>query len=293
MRIGEIYRQSPCGVSIEIFPPRSPDGDKGLLRTLGRLAPYRPAFISCTYGAGGTTRTRTIDWCVEIQKRFGLTATAHFTCVEATREQMEAWLDQATQSGIGNIMALRGDPPDGRKTFEPAPGGFRYANELVAFLRKRHPEIGIGVAGYPEKHQEAPDPQADLEHLKKKVEAGADAVFTQLFYENRSFFEFQDRYRKLDIRVPLIPGIMPITEFARIQRITSLCGATIPVDLATRLEAVREDAHAQFEIGVEHAVKQCRELVEAGVPGIHFYVLNRSKACEIILDALGLTPARV
>jgi methylenetetrahydrofolate reductase (NADPH) len=293
MRIGEIYRQGRCGVSIEIFPPKTPDGDEGLLRTLGRLAPYRPAFISCTYGAGGTTRSRTIDWCVEIQKRFGLTATSHFTCVEATREQMEEWLDQATQSGIGNIMALRGDPPDGRKTFEPVPGGFRYANELVAFLRKRHPEIGIGVAGYPEKHQEAPDPQADLEHLKLKVEAGADAVFTQLFYENRSFFDFQDRYRKLGIQVPLIPGIMPITEFARIQRITSLCGATMPVDLAARLEAVRDDAHAQFEIGVEHAVNQCRELVEAGVPGIHFYVLNRSKACEIILDALGLAPAQV
>ena len=172
-------------------------------------------------------------------------------------------------------------------------GGFRYASELVAFLRQRHPEIGIGVAGYPEKHQEAPDPQADLEHLKRKVEAGADAVFTQLFYENRSFFDFRDRYRKLGIQVPLIPGIMPITEFARIKRITSLCGAKIPVDLAARLEAVRDDPQAQFEIGVEHAVKQCRELVEAGVPGIHFYVLNRSKACEIILDALGLAPAEV
>jgi methylenetetrahydrofolate reductase (NADPH) len=293
MRIGEIYGDGRCGVSIEIFPPRSPDGDEGLLRTLGRLAPYRPVFVSCTYGAGGSTRTRTVDWCVEIQKRFGLTATAHFTCVDTNRSQIEEWLDLATQSGIGNIMALRGDPPDGRKVFEPSVGGFRYATELVGFLRQRHPEIGIGVAGYPEKHPESPDPQADLEQLKRKVEAGADAVFTQLFYVNSSFLDFRDRYRKLGIRVPLIPGIMPITEFARIKRITSLCGATIPTDLAARLEAVKDDPQAQFEIGVDHAVTQCRELVEAGVPGIHFYVLNRSKACEIILDALGLAPASV
>jgi methylenetetrahydrofolate reductase (NADPH) len=293
MRIGEIYRDGGCGVSFEIFPPKTPDGDEGLLRTLGRLAPYRPAFISCTYGAGGTTRTRTVDWCVDIQKNFGLTATAHFTCVEANRTQIEEWLDLATQSGISNIMALRGDPPDGRKVFEPAPGGFRYACELVKFLRQRHPQIGIGVAGYPEKHPETPDPQSDLEHLKQKVEAGADAVFTQLFYINQRFFDFRDRYQRLGIKVPLIPGIMPITEFARIKRITSMCGATIPTDLAARLEAVQDDSQAQFEIGVEHAVAQCRELVESGVPGIHFYVLNRSKACEIILDALGLTPASV
>lgn len=293
MRIGEMYRDGRCGVSFEIFPPKSPDGDEGLLRTLGRLASYRPVFVSCTYGAGGTTRTRTVDWCVEIQQRFGLTATAHFTCVDADRSQIEEWLDLASKSGIGNIMALRGDPPDGRKVFEPTVGGFRYACELVAFLRQRHPQIGIGVAGYPEKHQEAPDPQTDLERLKGKVEAGADAVFTQLFYVNRSFFDFRDRYRRLGIQVPLIPGIMPITEFARIKRITSLCGAAIPTDLAARLEAVRDDPQAQFEIGVDHAVTQCRELVEAGVPGIHFYVLNRSKACEIILDALGLAPAGV
>jgi methylenetetrahydrofolate reductase (NADPH) len=288
MRIGEMYRDGERGVSIEIFPPKSPDGDEGLLRTLERLAPYRPVFVSCTYGAGGTTRGRTLDWCVQIQKRFSLTATAHFTCVDADRSQIEEWLDLATTSGIGNIMALRGDPPDGRKVFEPTVGGFRHARELVDLIRRRHPKIGIGVAGYPEKHQEAPDPQADLEHLKSKVEAGADAVFTQLFYVNRSFFDFRDRYMRLGIQVPLIPGIMPITEFARIKRITSLCGAAIPADLAARLEAAKDDLQAQFEIGVEHAITQCRELIAAGVPGIHFYVLNRSKACEIILDALGL-----
>jgi methylenetetrahydrofolate reductase (NADPH) len=293
MRIPHMYGRDGCGVSIEIFPPKSPDGDEGLLRALARLAPYRPVFVSCTYGAGGSTRTRTIDWCLEIQKRFGVTATAHFTCVGSSRPEIEEWLDLATNSGIENIMALRGDPPDGQKVFAPVAGGFRNACELVGLIREKYPHFGVGVAGYPEKHQEAPDARTDLENLKRKVEAGGHAVYTQLFYVNQSFFDFQDRYERVGITVPLIPGIMPITEFARIKRITALCGATIPRDLATRLEAAKDDAEAQFEIGVEHAVTQCRELVAAGVPGIHFYVLNRSKACETILDALGLAPAGV
>jgi methylenetetrahydrofolate reductase (NADPH) len=292
MRIAEMYRDGRCGVSIEIFPPKSADGDQGLLLALQRLAPYRPVFISCTYGAGGSTRTRTIEWCVEIQQRFGLTATAHFTCVGTTREQAVEWLDLVIRSGIGNVMALRGDPPQGQTTFEPAAGGLRYGRDLVTVIRERHPDLGVGVAGYPEKHQEAPDAQTDLDNLKRKVDAGADAVYTQLFYVNQRFFDFRERYDRAGIRVPLIPGIMPITEFARIKRITSLCGAAIPAELAGRLEASQDDPKAQFEIGVEHAVAQCRELLEGGVPGIHFYVLNRSKACERILDALGLAPTR-
>jgi methylenetetrahydrofolate reductase (NADPH) len=292
MRIRDIYQGGRCGVSFEIFPPKSADGDESLLRALERLAPYAPAFISCTYGAGGTTRTRTIDWCATIQTRFGLTATAHFTCLGGSIQEIEEWLDQATASKIGNIMALRGDPPAGEAVFRPAPGGLRYANELVTLIRRRHPEIGIGVAGYPEKHQECPDCQTDLDNLKRKVEAGADAVFTQLFYSNDSFFDFRERYQRLGIKVPLIPGIMPITEFSRIKRITSMCGASIPTQLSTRLEAAQDDTQAQFEIGVGHAVRQCDELLRAGVPGIHFYVLNRSKACETILDELGMAPTR-
>jgi methylenetetrahydrofolate reductase (NADPH) len=293
MRIAEIYGDGRCGVSIEIFPPKSAEGDDGLLRTLGRLAPYQPAFVSCTYGAGGTTRTRTVDWCVEIQKQFRLTATAHFTCVGTTREQIEEWLDHTTNSGIRNIMALRGDPPAGQSVFQPIAGGLRYAAELVELVRQRHPNVGIGVAGYPEKHPEAGDAQADLLNLKRKVEAGADAVFTQLFYVNRNFFQFRDRYERIGIKAPLVPGIMPITEFARIKRISSLCGATIPLELASRLEAAQDDPQAQFEIGVDHAITQCQELMTAGAPGIHFYVLNRSKACEVILDALGFAAPRV
>jgi methylenetetrahydrofolate reductase (NADPH) len=284
-----MYGAGRLGLSFEIFPPKSEDGDDALARTLGRLASYRPAFISCTYGAGGSTRTRTIDWCVRIQEEFHQTATAHFTCVGSTRAELLEWLGLARQKGIGNIMALRGDPPDGQNSFQPVPGGLRNANELVALIRETDPEMGIGVAGYPEKHIEALDPQTDLDNLKRKVDAGADAVFTQLFYENENFLRFRDRYQKAGISVPLIPGIMPITEFARIRRITSMCAAYFPPELSARLEAVQNDVQAQFEIGVEHAVGQCRALIDSGAPGIHFYVLNKSKACERILGALGMS----
>jgi len=293
MRIRDIYGTGRFGLSIEIFPPKTPDGDQALSKTLERLAAFRPAFISCTYGAGGSTRTRTIDWCVSIQKELGVTATAHFTCVGSTRGELIEWLELARRSGIRNIMALRGDPPEGQANFKPVEGGLSHANELVALIRSIADDMGIGVAGYPEKHVEAPDEQTDLDNLKRKVDAGADAVFTQLFYENANFLRFRERYARAGIGVPLIPGIMPITEFARIRRITSMCGAHFPPELAARLEAVQDDSQAQFEIGVDHAVDQCRELIAGGVPGIHFYVLNRSKACERILGALGMNPAPV
>jgi methylenetetrahydrofolate reductase (NADPH) len=291
MRIGEIYGDGKFGLSIEIFPPKTEDGDQSLLATLERLAGYAPAFFSCTYGAGGSTRDRTIHWCRTIQERFDTTATAHFTCVGSTREELLDWLSRAEAAGIGNIMALRGDPPQGQSEFQAVRGGLKYANELVCLIREHHPDMGIGVAGYPEKHQECCDPKTDLENLKRKVGCGADAVFTQLFYENRNFFEFRDRYEAAGLRVPLVAGIMPITEYARIQRITQMCGAVFPPKLAAKLEAVQDDKEAQFEIGVEHAIRQCEELMRKGVPGLHFYVLNKPQACERILDALGLKPA--
>lgn len=288
MRIGDIYRENGFGLSMEVFPPKTPAGDATLHHTLERLAVYRPAFISCTYGAGGSTRDRTIDWCVDVQQRLTMTATAHLTCVNSSRNEMIEWLALAHGRGIRNIMALRGDPPQGQQSFQPVEGGLWHANELVALIREQLPDVGIGVAGYPEKHPEAPDPAADLENLKRKVEAGADAVFTQLFYVNDNFFDFRDRFEQAGIGAPLIPGIMPITEFARIKRITSLCGAAIPNDLADRLEAAQDDKPAQFTIGVEHAIHQCRQLIDRGAPGIHFYVLNRSRACEEILNDLDI-----
>ncbi len=291
MRIGEIYHDGEFGLSVEIFPPKTAAGDDSLFRTLDRLADYRPAFVSCTYGAGGSTRNRTVELCVEIQKRYDLTATTHFTCVGATRDEMLEWLSFADTSGIQNIMALRGDPPEGMDSFQQVDGGLQHANELVGLIREHYPQFGIGVAGYPEVHPEAADAQSDLDNLKRKVDAGADAVFTQLFYANENFFEFRERYEQAGIRVPLVPGIMPITEFARIKRITSMCGAVFPVELAGRLEAVQDDKEAQFEIGVEHAIEQCRQLIDRGVPGIHFYVLNRSQACQRILNALDMNPS--
>lgn len=286
MRIGDVYKTRDFGLSIEIFPPKTEAGDTALFETLRRAAAYQPAFISCTYGAGGSTRDRTMEICDRIQSEYKLTATSHFTCVGSTREELIDWLQMAAARGIHNIMALRGDPPVGEANFKAVVGGLQNANELVTLIREHFPNFGIGVAGYPEKHPEASDLEADLVNLKRKVDAGADAVFTQLFYVNDHFFRFRDRCEQLGIRCPIIPGIMPITEFARIKRITSLCKSEFPTALAERLERVQDNAAAQFEIGVEYAIEQCRQLMASGIPGIHFYVLNRMDACSQILDAL-------
>ncbi|QDT30739.1 5,10-methylenetetrahydrofolate reductase [Gimesia panareensis] len=287
MRISEIYRSGTFGLSVEIFPPKSESGDAELFRTLEDLIRYQPAFVSCTYGAGGSTSKRTIELCDIIQKQLQTTATAHFTCVGSTREQLLAWLQEAADVGITNIMALRGDPPKGAETFVPADGGLKYASELVTLIRENFPDMGIGVAGYPEVHPEALTPQADLENLKRKIDAGGDAVYTQLFFNNEHFYRFRERCGQAGIDCPIIPGIMPITEFRRIQRIMSMCSSEFPADLVNRLEAAQDDLDDQFEIGVEYAINQCQELIDSGVPGMHFYVLNRSQACKRIFDALG------
>ncbi len=288
MRISECYAGGRFGLSIEIFPPKTADGDAALRQTLTDLAPYQPDFISCTYGAGGSTSKRTVEWCQEIQQTHGRTATAHFTCVGSSRDQLLEWLEFAHAAGINNIMALRGDPPAGQTDFQQAEGGLKYANELVALIRSHFPTMGIGVGGYPERHPQAPSMEVDLQNLKRKIDAGADGVFTQLFYDNTAYYRFRESCCRLGINVPLVPGIMPITEFSRIQRIAQLSGASIPAGLASRLEAVKDDKPAQFAIGVEFAIAQCRELIDHGVPGLHLYALNKSQACKQILDALGI-----
>jgi methylenetetrahydrofolate reductase (NADH) len=288
MTIRELYRPSSLGLSIEIFPPKTSAGDAALFETLDRLTTFRPGFVSCTYGAGGSTRHRTVELCVEIQRRYAVAVTSHFTCVGSTRQELLDWLTYASDSGIQNIMALRGDPPAGQADFKPVEGGLQHANELVTLIRQHYPGISIGVAGYPEKHPQAPDLATDLNNLKRKVACGADAVFTQLFFVNENFYRFRDQCVKAGIQIPIVPGIMPITEFARIKRITSMCGAVFPTGLASRLEAVQTDEQAQFDIGLDWAIRQCRDLTAHGVPGLHFYALNKSQACELILKALDI-----
>lgn len=290
MRIRDFYGPNKFGLSFEIFPPKTAEGDAALERELGELSKYQPAFISCTYGAGGSTQSRTVDWCKLIQNQHNTGATAHFTCVGATRDELLSWLKDATEQGVQNIMALRGDPPQGENQFKAVEGGLSHANQLVELIRQNFPDMGIGVAGYPEKHQEAESLDVDIQNLKRKVDAGADAVFTQLFYVNDNFHQFVDKCRDVGISIPIVPGIMPITNFSRIKRITQMCGAVFPTDLASKLEAAQDDADAQFRIGVDHAIQQCRQLIDSGAAGIHFYVLNRSRACEEILNALGMQP---
>ena len=288
----ELFAESGTGpvVSIEIFPPKTEAGDDALRQTLDELMPYDPAFVSCTYGAGGSTRTRTLDLCEQLGREYNVPMTAHFTCVGSSRAELVDWLRQAADRGVANIMALRGDAPDD-DGFVVAEDGLGYACELVELIRREVDRFGIGVAGYPETHPEATDADSDLSFLKAKVDRGADAIFTQLFYDNALFFAWRDRCDAAGIDVPIVPGVMPITNYDRIQRITKMCGAKFPDDLAGTLEAARDDADAQMKIGVEFATRQCRELLDAGVPGLHFYALNKSTACASILDELGLRPA--
>lgn len=285
MSIKDAYKNQ-FGLSLEIFPPKSEQGDVSLVEHLEKLMARKPAFVSCTYGAGGSTQSRTIELCRLIQERWNTPSTAHFTCVGATRDELINWLKRASSEGVRNIMALRGDPPAGETAFKQVEGGIRYANELVTLIREHHSDFGIGVAGYPEKHPEAPDLDTDMLNLKRKVDAGADAIFTQLFYMNDTFLSFRDRAQKAGIQIPIIPGIMPITEFARVKKIVSLSGTAIPAELLSRLEAVQDDREAQFEIGIEYTIKQVKHLLDEGIPGIHFYVMNRSEATLRILDAI-------
>jgi len=288
MRLSEIYAPGTFGVSFEVFPPKTPEGEVQLFRAIEDLLAFSPTFVSCTFGAGGSTRDRTLELICRIRDRFGVRTVAHRTCLGSSAGEIREWLKRASDLGVENVVALRGDPPKDQPDFRPAPDGLAHANQLVALIRREFPRLGIAVAGYPETHREAPSPAADLANLKRKVQAGADIVLTQLFYDNADFLDFRRRYQQMGIRVPLIPGILPVISLAQIQRIVSLCGATIPPALLAALEARREDPAGQLAVGVEHATRQCQALIEHGVPGLHFYVLNKSEGPVQILRSLRL-----
>jgi len=287
MNFSQVYTPGKFGLSFELFPPKTPAGDEALFRHVAELMQFRPGFITCTYGAGGSTRAKTLDIVSQVRERFSISVASHLTVVGSTVDQLRSYLNDAAERGIENIVALRGDPPRDQQSFTPVEGGLRYANELVALIRAEFPQFGIAVAGYPEKHQEAPSPQVDLENLKRKVDAGADVVITQLFYHNDDFRRFRDSYARIGIAVPLVPGILPVTNLAQIQRITSLCGAVLPLEFVARLSEKGDDADWQFQVGVEFAARQVRELLDSGIPGMHFYVLNKSQATASVLREVG------
>jgi methylenetetrahydrofolate reductase (NADPH) len=288
MSLASKYGPGKFGLSFELFPPKTAEGETALLKHVRRLVEFRPSFITCTYGAGGSTQDKTLEIVSRVHREFQLPVATHLTCVGRSREQLHEYLNQAHAQGVENVVALRGDPPRGEMRFRAVQGGFRYANELVAMIRHAFPQSGIAVGGYPEKHQEAPSIEADLVNLKRKVDAGADVVITQLFYDNADFFRFRDRCAQAGITVPIVPGLLPVTNFAQIQRITSLCGAKLPGEFIAKLSAAGDDADAQFRAGIEFATRQTEDLLRAGVPGIHFYVLNKSEATSQVLSGVSL-----
>ncbi|MBN1444314.1 MAG: methylenetetrahydrofolate reductase [NAD(P)H] [Planctomycetes bacterium] len=286
MRFSEIFRRATEPVvSIEVYPPRTAKARDSLESVLPHLAALRPRFMTVTYGAMGSTREQSVEIASLVRNEHGMETASHLTCVGATREEIDAVLDAVRDAGIENIVALRGDPPEGEKAFEPAEGGYSHADELVVHLRESG-EFGIAVAGYPEKHIEAPDMETDLRHLRRKVEAGADIIITQLFYDNALFFEYERRVRELGVRVPVIPGLLPIQSLGQVEKISAMCGATLPPALRRRLEAAGDDRAAVRDIGVEWTAAQARELLDRGAAGIHFYVLNRAEQIERILQRL-------
>jgi len=274
--------------SFEFFPPKTEEGERQLFQTVEALRPLGPAFVSVTYGAGGSTRARTVELVKRLRRDVEVEAVAHITCVGSSRAEIAHVLDEVADAGIQNVLALRGDPPKGERTFVPHPEGFRYASELVGYVRS-NPErwrFCVGAAAYPEGHVETPDLARDLAHLKAKVEAGTDFLVTQLFFENGHYFRFVERARAAGISVPIIPGVMPLTNVDQIERFTAMCGAQIPALLRAAMEVRRADPEASLQLGVAYASLQCADLLRRGAPGVHFYTLNRSPSSRAILAAL-------
>jgi methylenetetrahydrofolate reductase (NADPH) len=285
MNITEILKRNQPVFSFEFFPPKTEEAMIQLLQTLKELKELKPGYISVTHGAGGVTRDRTIEIVKLAKREIGLESMAHLTCAGHSREDIKSVLGELNNSGIENVIALRGDPPRGETSFIPHQDGFEHASELTAFIRGSYP-LCIAVAGYPEGHVESPDRETDWNHLRLKVMAGADFIITQLFFDNTDYFAFERRMREKGVSLPIIPGIMPVTNYDQLMRFTRICGAKIPEKLARGLEAIRNDAEAVQQYGIDYATRQCKELVAHGVPGIHFYTLNKSHSTRKIVENL-------
>jgi methylenetetrahydrofolate reductase (NADPH) len=289
MRVDEIIAtKGEPTFSFEFFPPKSADGEANLRATLQALQPLAPDFVSVTYGAGGSTRAKTLEITKWIKQELGIEAMAHLSCVGATREELVELLDGIASAGIENVLALRGDPPRGEGRWRPHPGGLHSSTELAALISSSYPSFSIGGACFPEVHPEAPDLAHDLRFLKEKVASGASFLITQLFFDNELYFRFLDEARAAGIDTPIIPGIMPITDVGQIKTITGLCQASIPDSLLAQLELRAHDPEAVLQLGASYATLQCAELLARGAPGIHFYTLNRSPATRAILSVLKL-----
>ena len=276
-------------ISFEVFPPKTDEGDRNLLdRTIPALMQAKPDYCSVTYGAGGSTREKTLRIVDSIQQQHGLTAVAHLTCVNANRQQVGELLSQIRALGVKNVLALRGDPPGGGE-FKATPGGFEYSSELVRYIREEN-GLCIGVAAFPEGHIACKEGKhADWRHLKEKIEAGADFAITQLFFDNADYYEFRDHMtREHGVKIPLVPGIVPILSASQIRKFTAMCGARIPERLTQRLEELLEDDVAAAAFGIEYATAQCEDLLRNGAPGIHFYSLNKPHSTVAVLQNLGL-----
>jgi methylenetetrahydrofolate reductase (NADH) len=288
MRIDAILANGERPVfSFEFFPPKTPEGEQNLYTALQALQPLAPDFVSVTYGAGGSTRSKTIEIVSRIRDELGLEAMAHFTCVGATVDELRSTLDEMQGLGFENVLALRGDPPAGQEQWTKTAGGLEYSHELVQLIDGGYP-FAIGAACFPETHIHATSAEDDLRYLKAKVDAGVNFLITQLFFDNALYFDFVERARAIGIEVPIIPGILPIVSYKQLARITTMCGASLPDHVLRELDERREDDEAVAEFGVAYATLQCADLLAQGAPGIHFYTLNRSPATRAILSALRL-----
>jgi methylenetetrahydrofolate reductase (NADPH) len=287
MRIDQLLENAaePC-FSVEFFPPKSEEGRTALFETVEVLKQFQPGFFSVTYGAGGATREGTVEMTEAIRRDHGVETMAHLSCVGERAEGLLEILDRLTAVGIENVLALRGDPPRGQDDFVQPEGGLRSAAELAALISERYPQVSIGGTCFPEVHPEAANLEADLAYLRTKVESGARFLISQLFFDNRVFFEFREAAREAGIDVPIIPGVIPVASYGQVKRICALCSASIPAPLAEAMEAAGGDEEAEFNLGVAYASQQCAELLRAGVPGIHFYALNRAPATRAVLGAL-------